>query len=130
MKALSSTARLLSVTTGAWLLLGLASCDDDKAKPPEKVQQATAPAAIFDATTADVAKPVRKLKLTLNSTPSDAMVVVNGNEVGKTPMILEVEDHGKPIEFVYKLPGYQNVTKKELLVRDGEVHGVFGKKLK
>ena len=75
-------------------------------------------------------KSPKKLKLTLNSTPSKAIVTVNGNEVGTTPMILELEDHGKPTEFVYKLDGYQSVTKNELLVRDGEVHGVFGKKMK
>lgn len=141
---LTAALRRLTIALAASALALAPSCGGSKRKeePAERREAATpAPAAPAepapdDEHAADVhaagdsgGRPrregVRRLRLTLRSTPSGAEVAVDGRTVGRTPVIHEVPADGREHEFTFLLPGHDMERYRMIPVRDGVVHATL-----
>lgn len=69
------------------------------------------------------APPGVAMQIQLNSTPPGAMALVDGKEVGLTPITYTVYVNDRPIEFVFKLEGYKPASYSFVPKTSGEVHG-------
>ena len=63
------------------------------------------------------------MQLRLNSTPVGAIAFVNGKQIGATPISHTIYVTDAPVEFAFKLAGYQPATYTFVPQVAGEVHG-------
>jgi hypothetical protein len=118
------------------LAAALAGCSNRRAKSePAPGPRVPDQAAIVPATPEKPAEPAiqgdraadkkAKLRLTLRSTPSGATAAVDGREVGRTPLVHEMDADGQVHQFTFVLAGHAMERYRFPPVRDGVVHATL-----
>jgi hypothetical protein len=68
-------------------------------------------------------RPTRAVELLLRSTPPGAIASIDGQPLGKTPILWAGKTDGQPREFTFALPGYAVARYRFIPTRSGVVHG-------
>lgn len=120
------------------LLTACSSSGGSTPPPPSEPPPEPAPTVVLpDAAVAEPAAPItsiplpeppatrdrRRLQIMLTSTPSDALVRVDGKEAGRTPAYWEGDFTGRPRTFTFEKLGYATSTYSFVPIQDGFVHG-------
>ena len=87
--------------------------------PTPVVVDSPEPAAAPDA---PAPAPPRQLVVSLRSTPAGATVSVDGESVGETPVVFEVDDDRQAREFRFVLEGHAPRVYRMPTLRDGVIH--------
>jgi hypothetical protein len=117
------------------MLVGCTGSDDKPREAPPPPPPIDAAAVVIDAPLEELELsdgglvPVRKprekryLGIMLSSTPSGAIVAVDGRDVGRTPTYWEGEFTGGERCFSFRKAGHNTQTYRFVPVKDGFVHG-------
>ena len=108
-------------------LLFLCACTTSPSLPTaaREIPDATPAPAVVPAEPPAPPRPIdrRKLQLILRSTPTGAIVAVDGRHVGITPTSLQLPDDGALHEFSFALAGHSPWKVRFAPIKDGVIHG-------